>query len=228
MIALTIARLPQAWRWTGQAACIALLISLGIMSRRQIRIYHDPITLYDATLELNPGCWMAQNNLATLANADGHSAESISRAHQALALRENYPEAHCNLGIGLLRTGNRPAAIAEFETALRLQPDYVDAHNNLGIALASTGNNAAAIEHFIAALQHSPGNLKIYRNLASLYIEMNDPRRAIAVLQMGIEATKVLGDTQGEKEITRWLAEYRATLSEQPREDSSFNLGGIP
>ena len=46
-------------------------------------------------------------------------------------LRDNYAEAHNNLGTTLLRQGQTEEAIRQFQEAIRLKPDDADARYNL-------------------------------------------------------------------------------------------------
>ena len=42
---------------------MAIVAGLACLTWRQSGIYRDERTLYETTLEKNPGCWLAHNNL---------------------------------------------------------------------------------------------------------------------------------------------------------------------
>jgi predicted O-linked N-acetylglucosamine transferase (SPINDLY family) len=46
------------------AVGVVLLAGLATLTWRQTETHHDVFTLYETTIEKNPRCWMAHNNLA--------------------------------------------------------------------------------------------------------------------------------------------------------------------
>ncbi len=67
------------------------------------------------------------NNLGTALLADGRPAEARGAFEQALACRQDFPEAAYNLGNALRELGRLGEAIAAWRGALLLRPDYADA-----------------------------------------------------------------------------------------------------
>jgi Tfp pilus assembly protein PilF/class 3 adenylate cyclase len=76
--------------------------------------------------------------------------------HQALRLRENYPEAHNNLAIILKGTGDAIAADNHYREALHLWPQYPECHYNYAILLEAGNDLTAARSHYEAAIKHRP------------------------------------------------------------------------
>ena len=150
---LVMARLP---RWGGRALAGFLLVVLGTLTWRQNGMYRDVFTLYQTTIERNPACSMAYNNLAEALASAGRAGEAIPHLEQALKLRPDFPEAENNLGDDLRLLGRPQEAIAHLEHALRLQPGFSEAHNNLGAALMMTGRSSEGIAEFSQALKLKP------------------------------------------------------------------------
>ena len=50
---------------------------------------------------------------------------------QALRLKPDYVEAHCNLGVALEQAGRLQDAIGHYEQALQIKPDCAQARNAL-------------------------------------------------------------------------------------------------
>jgi len=145
-----------------------LLLALGVLSWRQSGMYRDSATLYRETLQRNPQCWLAHNNLGhDLLEVPGQLPEAIDHFEAALRLQPNFPQAYNNLGIALLQLpGRLPDAMADFQTALRIQPNYPEAYNNLGIALSRIpGRLPEAIADFEAALRLRPDYAEAHNNL---------------------------------------------------------------
>ena len=74
-------------------------------------------TLWRTTIQRNPACWLAENNLGvTLANR-GEFKEAIPHYERSLQLKPDYEKAHYNLGLALASRGDVDKAMAEFRTA---------------------------------------------------------------------------------------------------------------
>jgi tetratricopeptide (TPR) repeat protein len=145
-------RFPGATR--GGAALV--LLTLGLLSWRQSRIYRDPTTLYEATLRENPEAWLAHHNLAIILANSGHPEAALPHAEAVRRLRPNYAPGENNLGDDLLRLERAAEAVPHFRRALELQPNYAVAQCNLGVALAMLGRNDEAIPHFQEAVRLNP------------------------------------------------------------------------
>ena len=169
-----IALLPAAWqllvprlpRAVAVAAPIALIAMLGTLTWRQAGMYRDVVTLYETTLEKNPACWLAHNNLGNLFAADGHADEAVTHFEAALKFRPDYPEAESNLGDALNQLHRFTEALPHLQRAVRRQPNFANAHNNLGIALASTDRPDEGMAEFRAAIRLRADYAQARMNLA--------------------------------------------------------------
>jgi tetratricopeptide (TPR) repeat protein len=160
-------------------AGVLLLAVLAVLANHQSRSYRDGETLYRATLERNPDCWMAHINLAAeLAKSPGRTSEVLMHYSAALRLRPDSSEAHNNLGNELVKLPGRvPEALAHFERALQLNPSFVEAHVNLANALAKLpGRLPEALDHYQVALRLDPGAAETHYCLANTLAAM--PGRA--------------------------------------------------
>jgi protein O-mannosyl-transferase len=167
--------------------------ALTALTSRQSGIYQNPISLYQATLQKNPSCWLAHNNLG-LALVDAGGLESaIDHYQQSILLKPDYAEAHNNLGAALAKVGRLHEAIEEYRRALQKKPDYIEAHNNLGVALVEAGRPQEAIEHYRRALALNPDFATFYCNLALAYAKMQRYSEAIGAAQKGLELARSQG-----------------------------------
>jgi tetratricopeptide (TPR) repeat protein len=112
-----------------------MLLTLGMLSRRQSGMYADAEALYRATIARNGNSWMAHSNLGIVLADKGRTNEALAHFQMALKLNPNYPDAHYNLGHLLEEMGQTGDALAHYQKALELNPRYTDAHNNLGVLL---------------------------------------------------------------------------------------------
>ena len=149
----------------GQISGVALVFVLAGLSWQQSRMYADSETLYRTTIDRNPECWLAHNNLGIALMERGQFAEAMAEYQTALKIKPDYAEAHNNLGVILLRRGQEMEAMAEYQTALKIKPDYAVAHNNLGLILVDRGQIAEAIEQYQTALKIKPDYIEARWNL---------------------------------------------------------------
>jgi Tfp pilus assembly protein PilF len=160
-------RAGQRGRDWGMLAAAIVMLTLGLSTWGQARIYQDSETLWGDTLAKNPQCWMAHNNLGTVFLREGKVSGAIAHFDQALEIKPDDAEAHTNLGIALYQTGKREEAMEHFQQALRINPNKAEAHGNLGIALAQTGKIEEAIAHYERALRIKPDIVEVYSNLGN-------------------------------------------------------------
>ena len=183
------------WRPLGPALAGMLIMALGVLPWRHTGMFHDNDTLYRMTLERNPACWMAHNNLgADLAKSPDHVAEALAHYEAALRIRPDYAEAHNNLAILLAKLPDRHAeALAHYEQALHFQPDFSEAHDNLANLLATIpGREAEAIVHYQEALRIKPDNADAHFNLAGLLAQL--PGREAEAIAHYQEALRIKPD----------------------------------
>jgi len=175
---------------------------LAMLTRQQSRMYADIETLWRVTINRNPNCSMAYNNLGSAVFQKGREDEAITCFQMALKLQPDNLEAHNDLGNALREKGQVDEAIVEFRKALEIQPSYVHAHYNLGIALAQKGLLDEAIAQFRKTLEIQPGYLVAYNNLG------------IALAQKGLADEAIV--------------EFRKALEIQPDyANAHYNLGMV-
>ena len=162
------------------ALCGILLVSLGFLTWRQSAEYHNLVALYTATLQKNPGCWMAHYNLGIVLSEQGEPDGAIDHYRRAVELRPDYAEAHYNLGRLLVEKGEAEDAIAHYERAAAINPNDAEAQNNLGVTLFGIGRADDAIAHYQKALEIQPDYPEASCNLANALVAKGDFDGAIA------------------------------------------------
>lgn len=216
------------------ALCGILLVSLGFLTWRQTAQYHDLSALYTATLQKNPGCWMAYYNLGIVFSEKGKADQAIDHYRQAIALRPDYAEAHYNLGRLLVEHGELTDAIAHYERAAAINPADEEAQNNLGVTLFGIGRTDDAIAHYQRALEIRPDYAEASCNLANALIAKGDFDGAIvgykaclAAIPDQEEAQYNLASALLRKGRTdEAIVEYQKVLQVHPESaDAHANLG---
>ncbi len=207
--------MPLRHRWIGHAifgAGSAKFLSVfAVLAFQQSHMYCDAETLYRATLERNPACWMAHNNLGILLKDSDRLPEAIEHYQQALAIKPDNAETHNNFGDALIARGHLEDAIEQFETALRIVPRYAEAQNNWGVALLKQGNSWEAMDHFKQAVDFRPDYAGAHNNLGNVLCQLGDLPHAIEHL----ERTVLLKPGFAEAECNLAVALMRAGRTEE-------------
>jgi len=146
--------------------CGVLLLTLGVLTWRQARIYYNDETLWQTTLRRNPDSWMAYSNLGLTYSRLGRVDEAIAQYQRALAINPDDEKAHSNLGGALLQQGRVDEAIAQLQKALAIAPNVANFHYNLGNALLRQGRVDEAIAQFQKALAIAPNVVQFQKALA--------------------------------------------------------------
>ena len=216
------------------ALCGILLVSLGFLTWRQTAEYHNLFALYTATLQKNPGCWMAHYNLGIFLSEQGEADQAIDHYRQAVVLRPDYAEAHYNLGRLLVEQGQFNDAIAHYERAAAINPADAEAQNNLGVTLFGIGRPDDAIAHYQKALEIRPHYAEASCNLANALIAKGDLDGAIAQYKACLAAIPDQEEAQynlasavlRQGRTDEAIVEYQKVLRMQPESaDAHANLG---
>jgi Flp pilus assembly protein TadD len=165
------------------ALCIALLLTLGTLTWRQSRMYTDMETLWRTTLERNPDCWMAQNDLGAILYEKGQADQAIILFRKSLEIEPGNAETHNNLGAALDKKGQLDEAIAQFQKAVAIRPDFAEAYRNLGDVLLRKGRVDEAILQFQEAVAIRPDIAKAHHNLADALLQKGRVDEAILQFQ---------------------------------------------
>jgi protein O-mannosyl-transferase len=185
-VAATLARGLRLPRAGDYAVGLGVLTVLSVLTFQQSEMYRDIETLYRTTIDRNPRCWLAQNNLGRLLLAQGHVEEAISHYEDALKNKPDYFDACCNLANVLASLDRADEAIPLYREALKSKPDSFDAHYNLAVTLAKEGRLREAIEHYHSALEANQDDINALNNLA--WLRATHPR---SDLRDGNEAVKL-------------------------------------
>jgi predicted O-linked N-acetylglucosamine transferase (SPINDLY family) len=126
---------------------------------------------YEKAVALRPNFAEACNNMAVLllglSPPDKQAAMDFLK--KAVACREDYPEAHVNLGATLVDLGRLQEGIGHYEKALQLKPDYAYAWNNLGAIYYQSGMPDEASVCFSRSVEADPKLAEAHNNLGLIH-----------------------------------------------------------
>jgi len=153
-------------------ACTCILISLGLLTIKQIRIWRNPEIFWSYVISAFPSSKDSTHAYCNLADAyakKGELDKAISEYKHALVINPRFANAHNNLGVAYCRKGMLDKAITEFNKALSIKPNYADAHNNLGTTYFNKGRLDKAISEFKHTLTIKPDYADAHYNLSIIY-----------------------------------------------------------
>lgn len=156
-----------------------LVVAFGWAARVHSQEYRSPESLYLATIEKNPACWLAHNNLGVLLmDRPGELPRACEHFQQALALKPDHARAHNNLATALVRSGELPAALSHFRSSLELQEAVPEVHLNYGLALLTVGDRTQnALDQFNRAIELKPDYIEALIARADALAAMPDRQR---------------------------------------------------
>ena len=176
--------------WLKPALYGMLLLTLGVLTWRQSRMYSNSETLWQATLIKNPDCWLAHDNLGSYLYRRGHFEEAMGHYRKAIQLNPNDFDTLNNLGAVFDAQGRFDEAIENYNQALRIKPNYIYTLNNLGIAFAHKGQLDEAIENYGQAVQVNPNFSKAWNNLGMALAARGQLDKAIAAYRQAIQVQR--------------------------------------
>ena len=186
LIALAAAGIVRFIPRRQTAALVVVCATLGVMTWLQSRQYVSAETLYRATLDRNPACWLCHNNLAAMRMAEGQFDVAMPHLRESLRLNPRNAEALNNYGFVLRVQGRHEDAVRAHEESLRLAPNAAGTLNNLGIALQAVGRHADALTRYDEALRLEPQLVEAHHNRGRVLQELGRPADALRSIETAL------------------------------------------
>lgn len=208
--ALALAWATRHYRLARPVAMLAIAL-LTVQTIRQVRTWHDDLTLFSHALEINPDSFMARNNLANAHCAEGdifaaaaHIADRAGDNSAATEYRGRSDDEYAQ-AIGLYE-----ASIAKRRQANRGSDDMAILHENLAIVCSRAARHEQALAQRLEAAKLLQGSRSpdLRRKLPALYVlagddllTLNRPQQALHYFE---EAHRLdPADTRADEAIAR-------------------------
>ncbi|MEW6747639.1 MAG: tetratricopeptide repeat protein [Planctomycetota bacterium] len=167
-----LAARARLWQRTAVVSGALLLLPMLLATRAQVSHWRSGRALFEHTLDVTEGNYLAHNNLGNALLREGLVQDARDHYEQALRIWPAYPDARSNLALAHIKLGEEllsherwPDAAAHFELALRLMPDFADAYFYLGNVSFRLGRLDEAEAHYRQALQVMPRHADAHCNL---------------------------------------------------------------
>jgi tetratricopeptide (TPR) repeat protein len=165
----------------------------------------------------------------------GYWRNSEALFQQAIAVTENNPVTHNQLGTAFFNQGKMDEAINQYQEAIRLQPSYADPYYNLGNALVKNGQTAEAISQFQQYIHLNPKDAGAHYNLATAFYNegqmdetISQYREAIRLKPDYAEAHNNLGIALGRTgQLGEAIKQFREVIRLKPDFAKVHNNLGI-
>jgi len=168
----------------------ATLLMLGIALHRQVSFWSDNLTLWNHTLEITEGNYVAEDGAANALIAQGRMDEAMPHLQRARLLRPNDPAATLNIASLEQMHGNYQAALdgyARLAQYTKIPYWMAMARVNSGFAHYSLKQYDHAQQDFEATLNEQPGNASAYRGLGLLAQRAGDIATATQDYERSVE-----------------------------------------
>src|ERR1051326_174276 len=120
-------------------ATVAQALAAALAHHQAGRL-QDAEQLYRQVLASDPAQADAWHLLGVLASQVGRHSVAVEYIGRAIALRDNEPSFHRDLGAAFKGLNKLDEVIRCYRPALDRKPDWAEAYNDLGVALTDRGN----------------------------------------------------------------------------------------
>ncbi len=191
---------------SGTASAPAACYNLGLLLLQK-QEYSQAAHWFWRALELQPDLAQAANNLGCVLEALGQPEKAEAAFVRALEIDPGFADAAYNLGRICLSQGKLPQATKAFLLAVESKPDNHLAWNDLAVIFQRQGEFAKARQALQRAVALKPDFVKAYQNLGNVWLDCDQPDKAIACHAKAIElAGPTADDYLRQAELCRqWL-----------------------
>jgi len=185
----------------GTTFAVFLLITLGYLTIRQMRLWENDFTLWSYAIakSVPEKAAFVYRNRAQAFSYSGQFVMAINDYSTAIALNPSSCSAYLNRGMAYNELGQFDRAIADFDKTIAICPSYYEAYNNKGMVYGKVASFDKAIEQFNKAIDINPHQPRFYcnRGLAYYLIEEND--KALQDFNKAIDLDENYTDAYGSR-----------------------------
>ncbi|MCX7818327.1 MAG: tetratricopeptide repeat protein [Kiritimatiellae bacterium] len=165
------------------AAVMGGLVVLASVTRAQIRVWRDPVSLWSRAIAVHPDSAIAHANLAEALADAGEPARALEHYANAVRLDPALLAPRAGWATLAARLGATDAARAQFEAILKADPRHEAALIGLANLDLLDGRTNDALRRYEAAFTAHPDSAEAAYNLATLRLRLGDVRRARELLE---------------------------------------------
>lgn len=168
-------------------SAIALFALLAFVSKRQMHVWKDSISLWSHEIEQYPYVYLAYNNRAVAFTQKGSYMQAFEDLKKSISLAPDFIPAYINLADAYKKVGRKDIAAQVYTSGIEANRNHAELLFERGLTYNSMGKFARAAEDFTTVLEHGFHiESLIYR--AAALIRLGDPLRAADDLRAALAA----------------------------------------
>ena len=149
----------------GVAVAVAIAVTLGVVTWRQTRVWHDSVTLWTYVVRHEPQSVFGHVNLGrAFADADDLPG-AVGEFKTAMRIAPDHPMPHYDLANAYRRAGKLDRAVAAYNDAIRLDPNDAKIHYNLALTYLAENRFEPAIDALKKTVTLTPRDAIAHYNL---------------------------------------------------------------
>jgi protein O-mannosyl-transferase len=164
------------------ASMCALICVLAVLSVRQIPMWSNPTTLWEATLKVNPNSWAALNNYGSLVAGRGELDKAQAAFEKAVKIAPNAPFAYVNLADIYRSKGDRDTARRMYERAVEIEPLEISAALRLADFLRESATYEQSVPIMRGLISRKPHSAALRIELAAMMFDAGHEEEALGEL----------------------------------------------
>jgi protein O-mannosyl-transferase len=159
---------------------ITVVVSLSVLTLRQISVWNSTISLWSYVIEQGPyRVPIAFNNRGTAYYDKGETSLALKDYNTAIELNPYYAYAYYNRGVLSADKGEVGAAMEDFTRAINLNPSDFAPYLKRGLLFQQQGAFDPALTDFSTAIKLNPSAVEAYINRGVVYRLRGDYERAL-------------------------------------------------
>ena len=154
----------------------------------QANYLHEKMQLKEAqrqfeyAITLNPNYATAYHWYGNLADRQGEKEKSLALYQKAAELDPLSPVIQSNIGYKYIEKNQLDKAMQQFDRIIELVPDYAGGPNGKATVYAAQGDLVEALKWQLQSIAMDPGNLSRQTELITLFLDLDMPVEAQAVV----------------------------------------------
>ncbi len=191
--------------------------------------FADAKSMLDQTLKEDPSNVSAHETMGFLEFRQGHLKEAQDWYSQAVKLdSQNYLAHYYYAAIAMMESSasaNDPQVESSLRTAIKLNPAFAPSYDRLAMLLGMNHRNLDEARMMsLNAIGLDPSNVLYRLNMANIWLELQNVKNAVIVLQTAAKVAKTPQDSETVANMLKRVQLYSAE-QEQARQDASEDNG---
>jgi len=158
------------WKTVPAVLATAILLSMVILTRMQVRHWQNSMTLFEYTLKVSENNALAENSYGCALLEAGRVDEAVLHLSKAVRISPIFSDARNNLGKVFLKHGKLNEAIACFNELIKRKQDSAEVYYHLAMALSMQKKYDDAIKCLAKVLMLNPEYPGAHRKIGAVLL----------------------------------------------------------